>query len=932
MASNSTMYTSRDDFNELMDHSPSFEESLKACCTEGAYSSIWTIMALSTVVGLPISSFYPPMNGSKCKTHISLTKRFFTEENENRETLNILWSRLGPWRPPTWTGNHFVPVIEIQPEQPQVINSVTEQKRQEKNQPDMTRKSPEIEIQPKQPQEINPVTKQPHQQQQKPDQPNKSSEITTVREPKVHFAPPEISTPLNSHLQKQRENQRQQISTFVITDKSGNEIKVTPMDNLDVTVPGGETESNSIFEPSLIQNCTASEINIEICNDSRTSETSDREYDISDIDSRSDDEHVIPVTETDDTEINVTDQDMSEFDQKLPVPENVKPLPRGKWQTADEIYKLVKQKDYVHSEVPPGDKSNCYMLVNNSRNIERGIVKKHCDFFDDCGVWMSNQGRTLKQHYYIEGDNIFYCELKQGKYCTRKMINKKYTWVPMEPQPSDDKIITMSKYYATLKESPSFQKHVTYVFKAADETLKHTAVFEYRGEQPSSTNYVRTNPKTVDKIKTQVKTKPPKEVYADLKREDSMTCARDFRVVKNIKYQQKRKEKTERVNRLNIADEILEVLGMVNEHPFVQTVIHNKDQVPNVICYTTEQMLDLKHFVRNANNQAIGIDRTFNLGTYYVTTLVYKNQRVIRKENAKETLPEHPIFLGPVMLHKDATYKTYKTFLEHIKTELESDIGAVELRLPEHIEFGTDDEKALTKAIDHVFPSATRVLCTKHMKDNVKHYLQNKVGMEQPIRECVMDKIFGTDGIADANCTIDFEAKSDELKLSLQDRYSTFESYFDKHLKDRLKQYVFEPCRKDNAKRNWTNNNAESINNILKLAVDWKPQCTKDLIEKIYRVTELHFMDYRSALHDAGNYRLTRHEYAYHVNDALWRCKSEEERQQLFMKYLKDCKKRKRAEYITSSDGKFSVVSKAQTVATKVSQRKRPRNERTSKR
>ena len=48
-------------------------------------------MALSTAVGLPIiSKVYPPMNGSKCKTHLSLTKRFFTEENENRETLNIL--------------------------------------------------------------------------------------------------------------------------------------------------------------------------------------------------------------------------------------------------------------------------------------------------------------------------------------------------------------------------------------------------------------------------------------------------------------------------------------------------------------------------------------------------------------------------------------------------------------------------------------------------------------------------------------------------------------------------------------------------------------------------------------------------------------------------------------------------------------------------
>ena len=65
--------------------------------------------------------------------------------------------------------------------------------------------------------------------------------------------------------------------------------------------------------------------------------------------------------------------------------------------------------------------------------------------------------------------------------------------------------------------------------------------------------------------------------------------------MKNVKYEQKRKEKTERVNRLNIADEILEVLGMDNDHQFVQTIIHNKDQVPNVICYTNEQIIDLKH-------------------------------------------------------------------------------------------------------------------------------------------------------------------------------------------------------------------------------------------------------------------------------------------------------------------------------------------------
>ena len=68
-------------------------------------------------------------------------------------------------------------------------------------------------------------------------------------------------------------------------------------------------------------------------------------------------------------------------------------------------------------------------------------------------------------------------------------------------------------------------------------------MFEYQGEQPSTTNFIRTNLKTVDKIKTQLATKKPKEIYTDPKRDDSMTCARDFRVVKNVKYEQKRKEK-----------------------------------------------------------------------------------------------------------------------------------------------------------------------------------------------------------------------------------------------------------------------------------------------------------------------------------------------------------------------------------------------------
>ena len=279
------------------------------------------------------------------------------------------------------------------------------------------------------------------------------------------------------------------------------------------------------------------------------------------------------------------------------------------------------------------------------------------------------------------------------------------------------------------------------------------------------------------------------------------------------------------------------------------------------------------------------------------------------------------------MLHKDATYKTYKSFLEHVKTELDSEIGSVELRLSENIEFGTDDEKALTKAIDHVFPSATRLLCTKHLKDNVKHYLQNNVGMDKAYRDTVINKIFGEDGTTDANCTIDFETRTEELQQSMEGKYPRFQTYFEKQLKTRLKHYVVDPCIVDSSKRNWTNNNAESLNNILKLAVDWKPQGARELIKKLHSVTELHFLDYRSSLHDDGNCRLSKDESRYRVTAKLWRCKTDAEKDEIFVRFLKDSKKQKR-KYIESSDGKFSIVAKAQTKATKASQSKRPRNER----
>jgi hypothetical protein len=60
-----------------------------------------------------------------------------------------------------------------------------------------------------------------------------------------------------------------------------------------------------------------------------------------------------------------------------------------------------------------------------------------------------------------------------------------------------------------------------------------------------------------------------------------------------------------------------------------QQAIHTKGQVPSIICYTDDQMTDLKHYLHKADNPIVGVDRTFNLGSFFVTSLVYKKPQVI---------------------------------------------------------------------------------------------------------------------------------------------------------------------------------------------------------------------------------------------------------------------------------------------------------------
>ena len=186
---------------------------------------------------------------------------------------------------------------------------------------------------------------------------------------------------------------------------------------------------------------------------------------------------------------------------------------------------------------------------------------------------------------------------------------------------------------------------------------------------------------------------------------DEANAPKSMQQLRALKHRNDQKNNSYSGNK--VADEVLEVL-MLNENDFVHTI----GQIPSIILYNNEQMIDIKKCITNNDEPRVGIDRTFNLGSFYITSFVYKNNRVVRKESN-----DHPIFLGPIFLHKEAGFDKYHYFLSYINAGLSSHIESVDVILPPSIQIGSDEDKSLTKAIDTVFPDAKRSLCTKHLKD-----------------------------------------------------------------------------------------------------------------------------------------------------------------------------------------------------------------------
>ena len=134
-----------------------------------------------------------------------------------------------------------------------------------------------------------------------------------------------------------------------------------------------------------------------------------------------------------------------------------------------------------------------------------------------------------------------------------------------------------------------------------------------------------------------------------------------------------------------------------------------------------------KHFSSAVKTSSIGVARTFNLGPCFVNTTVFQEKKHVEKTKINQTI------LGPLSLHRDGAFHTHQRLLTQLASVLGTEIES-SLRTNDMVT-GPDEEKALVKAIKSSFPDFKLTLCTRHLGEDFKRHLKNKVRMNEKYTE-----------------------------------------------------------------------------------------------------------------------------------------------------------------------------------------------------
>ena len=184
--------------------------------------------------------------------------------------------------------------------------------------------------------------------------------------------------------------------------------------------------------------------------------------------------------------------------------------------------------------------------------------------------------------------------------------------------------------------------------------------------------------------------------------------------------------------------------------------------------------------------------------------------------------------------------------------------------------------------------------------------------------------MFGDTGLINADDSIAFQHAVNSLNDDRQAVSASLAQHVQRHVIPALQQFVFQSRQQHTwIRRRWTNNACKSMNNLLKLSIDWRPRRLPELVERLYSVVQMQMKDLRHVLYSHGNYTLAPDFEPFTVPHTVWQSRTEGEKDRAFSdsEFLAYTAKTKQKTTVTSTNGVFTVPARP-NIAAKPRQRK----------
>ena len=166
------------------------------------------------------------------------------------------------------------------------------------------------------------------------------------------------------------------------------------------------------------------------------------------------------------------------------------------------------------------------------------------------------------------------------------------------------------------------------------------------------------------------------------------------------------------ISRKNISnqDELVELVDLCQKQKNTPDAFVRSVQTGDDFCIflsTNQQLHNSKRFCVGKCCSILGVDPTFNICDYNVTTSTYRHPLLIDKGTE-----EHLVLIGPSIIHLHKTSHSYFLLHSNNMVRLEPSLQNIKA-------FGTDDEPNVCNALQAFFPNANHLLCFIHTDDNI---------------------------------------------------------------------------------------------------------------------------------------------------------------------------------------------------------------------